>query len=67
MSSTNETVAGSPVPVDPRQRIEAVDMVRGFAFFGVLLRFGPMEWLWRALTYLNFPPMRLEKRSQVER
>ena len=24
-------------PVDPRQRIEAVDMVRGFALFGVLL------------------------------
>jgi len=37
MSSTNETVAGSPAPVDPRQRIEAVDMVRGFALFGVLL------------------------------
>jgi uncharacterized protein len=37
MSSTNETVAGSPAPVDPRQRIEALDMVRGFALFGVLL------------------------------
>ena len=37
MSSTNETVARSPAPVDPRRRIEAVDMVRGFALFGVLL------------------------------
>ena len=37
MSSTNETVARSPAPVDPRQRIEVVDMVRGFALFGVLL------------------------------
>ena len=26
-------------------------------------RFGPMEWLWRALTYLKLPPMRLEERS----
>ncbi len=26
-------------------------------------RFGPMEWLWRALTYLKLPPMRLQKRS----
>jgi len=24
-------------------------------------RFGPMEWLWRALTYLKLPPMRLQK------
>jgi len=23
-------------------------------------RFGPMEWLWRGLTYLKFPPMKLE-------
>ncbi len=37
MSSNNETVARSQAPVDPRQRIEAVDMVRGFALFGVLL------------------------------
>jgi uncharacterized protein len=26
-------------------------------------RFGPMEWLWRALTYLKLPPMRLQERS----
>ena len=37
MSSIHETVARSPAPVDPRRRIEAVDMVRGFALFGVLL------------------------------
>ena len=37
MSSTNETLARAQAPVDPLQRIEAVDMVRGFALFGVLL------------------------------
>jgi uncharacterized protein len=37
MRSTNETVAHNPAPVDPQRRIEAVDMVRGFALFGVLL------------------------------
>ncbi len=37
MSSTHETVARSPAPVDPRRRIEAVDMIRGFALFGVIL------------------------------
>jgi uncharacterized protein len=37
MSSSDETVAHSQTPVDPRRRIEAVDMVRGFALFGVLL------------------------------
>ena len=26
-------------------------------------RFGPMEWIWRALTYLNWPSMRLQERS----
>lgn len=29
-------------------------------------RFGPMEWLWRAITYLKLPPMRLQKRSYVK-
>jgi len=50
MSSTNETVAHSQAPVDPRQRIEAVDMVRGFALFGVLLvnmfNFGSGGFFW---------------------
>jgi uncharacterized protein len=35
--STNSAGAQSPAPVDPEGRIEAVDMVRGFALFGVLL------------------------------
>jgi uncharacterized protein len=50
MSSTNETVANSPAPVDPRRRIEVVDMVRGFALFGVLLvnmfNFGAYSIIW---------------------
>jgi uncharacterized protein len=50
MSATNEKVAASPAPVDPRQRIEAVDMVRGFALFGVLLvnmyNFGAYSIVW---------------------
>jgi uncharacterized protein len=29
-------------------------------------RFGPMEWLWRALTYLKFPSMRLEEPSHAK-
>jgi uncharacterized protein len=29
-------------------------------------RFGPMEWLWRALTYLEFPSMRVRARSHGE-
>jgi uncharacterized protein len=47
--------------------------VMGYAvlFFAILVlfsvwwtnrfRFGPMEWLWRALTYLKFPPMRFKE------
>jgi len=50
MSYTNETVARSPGPVDPRRRIEAVDIVRGFALFGVLLvnmfNFGAYSIVW---------------------
>jgi uncharacterized protein len=29
-------------------------------------RFGPMEWLWRSLTYLKFQPMRLQEQSDVK-
>jgi len=29
-------------------------------------RFGPMEWVWRAATYLNLPSMRFQKRSDVK-
>ncbi|MCH7830798.1 MAG: DUF418 domain-containing protein, partial [Proteobacteria bacterium] len=50
MSSTNQAVARSPAPVDPRRRIEVVDMVRGFALFGVLLvnmfNFGAYSIVW---------------------
>ena len=50
MSSTNETAVRGPAPVDPRRRIEAVDMVRGFALFGVLLvnmfNFGAYSIIW---------------------
>lgn len=50
MSYTNETVARSQGPVDPRQRIQAVDIVRGFALFGVLLvnmfNFGAYSIIW---------------------
>jgi uncharacterized protein len=52
--------------------------VMGYAalFFTILMlfavwwtsrfRFGPMEWLWRALTYMKLPPMRLQQQSQSE-
>ena len=52
--------------------------VMGYAvlFFAILVlfavwwtnrfRFGPMEWLWRALTYLKFPPIRFQERSHVK-
>jgi uncharacterized membrane protein YeiB len=28
-------------------------------FWLARFRFGPMEWLWRAITYWTIPPMRL--------
>jgi uncharacterized protein len=28
-------------------------------------QYGPAEWLWRALTYLTWPPMRIKSRGQV--
>jgi len=37
VSVPKEKVASTPAPIDPLQRIQAVDMVRGFALFGVLL------------------------------
>jgi uncharacterized protein len=50
MSPNNQTAVAGPAPVDPRQRIEAVDMVRGFALFGVLLvnmfNFGAYSIIW---------------------
>jgi uncharacterized protein len=50
MDSDNEKVAPGQAPIDPRERIEAVDMVRGFALFGVLLvnmfNFGAYSIIW---------------------
>ena len=28
-------------------------------------QYGPVEWVWRALTYLSWPPMRMKSRGQV--
>jgi len=28
-------------------------------------QYGPVEWVWRALTYLTWPPMRMKSRGQV--
>lgn len=86
-------------PVQPRQRIQTIDILCGFAIFGILLvnmefyqlydrigiaagivltlaiyavqigwsiwwlsrfRFGPMEWLWRTLTYCRRQPMAVD-------
>jgi uncharacterized protein len=53
--------------------------VTGYAllFFGIQIafcvwwasryRFGPVEWLWRALTYLKFPSMAQQERSQINK
>lgn len=55
----------SPVlPVQPTERIQIVDILRGFALFGILFvnvnrfYYGPAEWLWRSLTYLKPQPMK---------
>lgn len=49
-------------PVRGRERIPSIDVLRGVALLGILLmifRFGPVEWLWRSLTYLRRQPMRI--------
>jgi uncharacterized protein len=50
ISSITDTAKPDQAPVDPLQRIEAVDMVRGFALFGVLLvnmyNFGAYSIIW---------------------
>jgi uncharacterized protein len=48
----------------------AMDLIPTVIFFAMQVwfsnwwmarfRFGPAEWLWRAITYWNFPPMRRE-------
>jgi len=57
-------------PVQQAERIQIVDILRGFALFGILLVnvtiFShpmqaivlPAEWLWRSLTYLKPQPFR---------
>jgi uncharacterized membrane protein YeiB len=58
--------ASQPVvaPIPPSQRVQIIDTLRGFAIFGILLvnmalfNFGPVEWLWRSLTYGERQPMR---------
>ncbi|MDB5746535.1 MAG: hypothetical protein JWP72_1383 [Massilia sp.] len=34
-------------------------------FWLARFRYGPMEWLWRAVTYWNVPPMRIETAARV--
>ena len=50
MTSTTDSGARAYGPVDPPQRIETIDMVRGFALFGVLLvnmfNFGAYSPIW---------------------
>jgi uncharacterized protein len=54
MTNTSAAAVLKPVirPIDPGQRLEAVDMVRGFALFGVLLvnmyNFGAYSMIWTA-------------------
>ena len=51
-------------PVTSAERISSLDVIRGVALFGIWVfqlivsplwlkyyRFGPLEWLWRSLTY----------------
>lgn len=53
MSPDAESGSRAPGPVDPRRRIESIDMVRGFALLGVLLvnmyNFGAYSPVWTAL------------------
>ena len=52
MNSTSEDSASTYGPVDPGRRIEAVDIVRGFALFDVMLvnmfNFGADSLIWTA-------------------
>jgi uncharacterized membrane protein YeiB len=66
-------------PVRYSERVFALDVLRGFALFMVVVavyasqvlvsnlllrwfRFGPVEWLWRSLTYGRAQPMRVHTR-----
>jgi uncharacterized membrane protein YeiB len=37
-------------PLDSTERLQAIDILRG--------RFGPLEWVWRTLTYARYQPLR---------
>jgi uncharacterized membrane protein YeiB len=68
-----DLAAPAPNPLDPSQRIEAIDVLRGLALFGVIAihaaeagfsaswlrryRYGPVEWLWRSAMYGNWQRM----------
>lgn len=63
MSFTIASSVPAPAPVQPGQRIEAIDMVRGFALFGVLLvnmyNFGAYSPIWaEAADRIAFSVMR---------
>lgn len=66
MNSTAEDSASTYEPVEPGRRIEAVDMVRGFALFGVMLvnmfNFGAYSLIW-AVTPVAQP----DSRSRIDR
>jgi uncharacterized protein len=64
MGVINETPVDRLAPVDPGHRIEAIDMVRGFALFGVLLvnmfNFGAYSITWNeAVDQFAFSIMRV--------
>lgn len=58
--------AGSAVgPATEAERILALDALRGLGVLGILVMnwmrnfyFGPLEWLWRSLTYMEREPLR---------
>ncbi len=46
-TSTAEEIVG---PIEPERRLEAVDMVRGFALFGVVIITSMLEDLWSSFS-----------------
>jgi len=78
--SLNDKEAEAPAafaPVTNRERIVSIDTLRGVALLGILLmiasplwlrhfRFGPMEWVWRSLTYWRKQPMKIAVQEQSQ-
>jgi uncharacterized membrane protein YeiB len=66
--STNQVhkprIAVTLQPVGEKDRIVSIDVLRGFAFLGILpmwlkhFLFGPLEWPWQSLTYWQWEPFR---------